>query len=109
MLSMLFYSALVTTLLGFLPAFYFWQNPTLPDLILLFCLGAGSNLILFCLLKGFALVAVSAVAPYRYLEVVFSTIFGYIIFIETPGFYTYIGALIIIPTTLMIAKRQMQD
>lgn len=66
MLSMLFYSAVVTTLLGFLPALYFWQNPTLHDLILMFGLGAGSNLILFCLLKGFALVDVSAVAPYRY-------------------------------------------
>ena len=109
MLSMLFYSAIVTTLLGLFPALYFWQNPTLHDLILMLCLGAGSNLILFCLLKGFALVAVSEVAPYRYLEVVFSALFGYIIFIETPGFYTYLGALIIIPTTLFIAKRQLQN
>lgn len=109
MLSMLFYSAIVTTLLGFIPALYYWQNPTVHDLILMFCLGAGSNLILFCLLKGFALVAVSEVAPYRYLEVIFSALFGYIIFIEIPGFYTYLGALIIIPATLLIAKRQIQN
>lgn len=109
MLSMLFYSALVTTMLGFIPAMYFWQMPSSCDLLLMFCLGAGSNLILFCLLRGFALVAVSAVAPYRYLEVIFSAAFGFMIFAEIPSLYTYLGALIIIPSTLYIARKQLQN
>jgi S-adenosylmethionine uptake transporter len=108
MLSMLFYSALVTTILSLYPALQFWSTPTIHELILLAILGTGSNLILYCLLKGFSMVNASAVAPYRYLELVLSAIFGFIIFQEIPSSYTYVGAAIIVPTTLFIAYKQLQ-
>ena len=105
MLSMLFYSALITTIIAFFPAFYYWQTISLNELLICGCLGAGSNLILFCLLKSFNLVAASAVAPFRYLELIFSVILGFAFFHEIPTIYTVIGALIIIPSTLYIAYR----
>lgn len=109
MLSMLFYSALVTSILSFYPALQVWSALKLNESILLFILGAGSNLILYCLLKCFSLVNASAVAPYRYLELVLSALFGFIIFREIPSFYTYVGAAIIIPTTLYIAYKQLES
>jgi S-adenosylmethionine uptake transporter len=108
MLSMLFYSALVTTILSIYPAYIYWQTPELSDLVLLFILGAGSNFILYCLLKAFTLVEASAVAPYRYLELVLSGAVGYLLFQEIPGLCMLIGAIIIIPTTLYIAYAQIK-
>jgi len=108
MLSMLFYSAIVTTILGAYPAYKFWGDVTSSQLLPLFVLGAGSNLILYCLLKGFELVNASAVAPYRYLELVISAFVGYIIFSEVPQMATYIGTLIIIPCTLYVASAQLK-
>ncbi len=84
MLSMLFYSALVTSALGFIPAYMVWQNPSFDDLLILFYLGAGGNAILYCLLKAFSLVPASSIAPYRYLELIFSSIVGFVIFTEIP-------------------------
>ncbi|MFI4983735.1 MAG: DMT family transporter [Rickettsiales bacterium] len=109
MLSMLFYSAVVTTILGFYPAYLFWQPITHSQLYLLCALGAGSNLILFFLLKAFSLVNASDVAPYRYLELVISAFFGFIIFAEIPTLETAIGACIIIPTTLYIAYQKVEQ
>ena len=111
MISMLFYSAIVTTILAAGPAFYYWQTPTAYELFLFFILGGSANLILFFLLKAFAIIDATAVAPYRYLELFFSAILGYFIFNDTISFDTLIGAAIIIPSTLFIvySERNKMD
>lgn len=102
MISMLFYSALITSLVSIPPSMMYWQTPTISEFILLFTLGAGGSLILFFLLKAFSLVDATATAPYRYIELMLSSIAGYIVFNEIPDNHTLYGALVIIPTTLFI-------
>jgi S-adenosylmethionine uptake transporter len=99
---MLFYSAMVTAIVSVPAAAYYWQTPTQFELILLFILGSGGSVILFFLLKAFALVDATATAPYRYLELVISALAAYLIFNEFPDKGTLQGALIIIPSTLFI-------
>lgn len=106
MSSMLFYSAAFTALLAAVPTYLYWQPLLTFDLILLFVLGIGGNLILYFLLKAFRYVAASAVAPYRYLELIFSAIGGLIVFSELPTHAVMIGACLIIPATLIVAKLQ---
>lgn len=102
MISMLFYSAIITALLSIPPAIHYWQTPSTHELLLLFILGASSNLILFLILKAFALVDATAVAPYRYLELLMSASLGYVLFGEIPETSTWYGAAIVIPSTLFI-------
>lgn len=109
MISMLFYSAIVTALLSIVPASLVWVTPTINELILLLILGASSNLILFFILKAFSLVDATAVAPYRYLELLISATVGYIIFGDIPGTSTWYGALIVIPSTLFIVYSENKN
>ncbi|XVN42762.1 MAG: DMT family transporter [Candidatus Rickettsia vulgarisii] len=102
MISMLFYSALVTSVISIPPSIIYWQTPTISEFILLFILGSSGSLILFFLLKAFSLVDATATAPYRYIELILSSIAGYIVFSEIPESSTLYGALIIIPTTLFV-------
>lgn len=102
LLSMLFYSALGTAILGFIPALLTWETPTLQELGFLALLGGGGSLILFCLLKAYAATEVSALQPFKYFELVLSAIFGFVIFQEFPSTSTLLGAAIIIPATLYI-------
>lgn len=102
MLSMLFYTALVTMLLGVGPAMYYWKAPTLQQWGLFLCLGCGANLLLYCLLKAFSSVDASALSPFRYFELVMAGITGYLFFKEIPAMSTIIGAVVIIPSTLFI-------
>ena len=101
-ISMLFYSAIITALLALPFALQHWVEPNMKELVLLFILGASANLILFFLLKAFAMADVTALAPYRYFELVVSAIIAYIVFNEIPTEATIWGALIIIPSTLFI-------
>lgn len=109
MISMLFYSAIVTAILSILPASFVWVTPTSEELMLLLVLGASSNLILFLILKAFALVDATAVAPYRYLELLISASVGYLIFGDIPSTSTWYGALIVIPSTLFIVYSENKN
>jgi S-adenosylmethionine uptake transporter len=102
MISMLFYSAVITTIFAYPFALQNWDTPSGNELLLLLALGASANLILFLLLKAFALVDATALAPYRYFELVISGISSYVIFAELPTQATILGAIIIIPSTFFI-------
>ena len=109
MLCMLFYSALVTTLLALAPALADWHQPSMQQLALLFVLGCSSNLILFFLLKAFSLVDATAVAPYRYFELAISGAGAYLVFGEVPHTSTMYGVAVLIPTTLFIAWSESKN
>ena len=109
MICMLFYSAMVTTLLSLAPAMMDWHTPTIHQLTLLFILGCSANLILFFLLKAFSLVDATAVAPYRYFELAVSASIAYVVFGEIPNQSTLYGVAVLIPTTLFIAYSETKN
>jgi S-adenosylmethionine uptake transporter len=102
-LSMLFYTALFTMLFSFVPAMYVWEWPSFQQFFILFLLGLGANGILFCILKAFSHSTVSTLVPFRYVEFLFSVFFGIVFFNEFPPPATLIGALFIVPATLLVA------
>lgn len=109
MISMLFYSAMITTLLAFPFALQYWIMPTIEELILLFVLGMSANLILFFILKAFTYADATAVMPYRYLELLMSAGIAYIVFSEVPTKSTIYGALVVIPSTLFIIYSEKRE
>ncbi len=103
MLSMLFYSALVTAILGAVPAYLIWQDISIESWLYLMLLGIGSNLILYCLIKALQCVQASDIAPYRYIELVFSGVAGIVLFNDVPSKMFVASACLIIPSTIFIA------
>ncbi|QTP62978.1 DMT family transporter [Wolbachia endosymbiont of Ceratosolen solmsi] len=101
-ISMLFYSALTTTIFSTVPLLFYWHLPSLLELVLLLILGINSNLILFFILKAFTLADATALAPYRYIELIISAIVTYVMFNELPDKSALYGILILIPSTLFI-------
>jgi S-adenosylmethionine uptake transporter len=103
-LLMLFHFATVTTLVALIPALWVWQTPGITDLLLLFLLGIGANLIQVFLFKAFAAAKVSALEPYRYIELIFSSTFGYLLYTQIPHASTFLGAALIIAAALYILR-----
>lgn len=106
-LSMLFYIALGTALIALYPATTVWVTPTNHEFAFLLLLGAGGNLILFFLLKAFAATDVSALAPYRYAELIFATGFGWLLFNEFPDKSFWYGSLLIVLSTAAISYYEL--
>ncbi len=109
MLSMLFYSDIVTTFLAFPLALHYWKSIEISDIILCLFLGINANLLLYCLLKAFSLVDGTATAPYRYFELIISSLGSYLIFGDIPSTSTLYGAAILIPSTLFIIYSENKE
>lgn len=100
--SMLFYFSLGTTIAAFIPAIMIWETPTLYELFLLVLLGIGANLIQVCLIRAFSATDASGLMPFRYVELIFSALFGYVLFSEVPMYQIFLGAPLIIAGTFYI-------
>lgn len=98
---MLLSSSITTTLVSAPFIYTHWKTPSISEIFFLILLGINANLIMFFLLKALSTTDVTALAPYRYLELVISSIIAYYILNEIPHKSTIYGALIIIPSTLI--------
>lgn len=94
-LTLLFYFGLGTTAFSLIPLCFVWQTPTLSELGLLFLLGVGANLIQVCLFRAFSSTDASGLMPFRYVEFIVASLFGYIFFQQIPKTTVTLGAIII--------------
>lgn len=101
--SLLFYFYLGTALISFIPALLVWQQVNFENLFYLLILGSGGVLVLYCILKAANATEISSIAPYKYIELIFSVIMGYVLFGEIIKAATIVGASLIIPSALIIA------
>ena len=102
MMSLLFYSSIITSIICIIPAMFSWQVMSMKDIILLAILGALSNLILYCLLLAYKYCDISFLSPFRYLEFLISMCTGYLVFNDVPYIKEFLAAGIIIPSTLLV-------
>lgn len=104
--AMIFYTALFTTLIFSPFAFMGWVAPTMTQYGALAALGAGANALLYCLLKSFSMVDASALAPFRYTELILSAGVGWVLFKEAISMNTILGAMVIVPSTLYVVWKE---
>ena len=100
------YFTLTLICCGFVSMFFDFKLPALNDLFLLILIGiAGSTGNIF-LTMSLRRASVSTVTPIKYLSLVFATVAGIYIFNEIPHLTTFVGATLIILSTLIIFKRE---
>lgn len=83
-----------------------WQ-PVSWDQVLWFLmlgvLGAGGH---FCLVRAFSMADVSVTQPIKFLDLIWASILGWLLFGDVPGPWTFAGAFIIFASTTWIARRE---
>jgi S-adenosylmethionine uptake transporter len=102
MFCMILYSSISTALFA-LP-FISGKGLAPYDYVLFTILGFNANLILLCLLKSFSYIDATSAAPYRYLEIIISSIISNIVFNDSLTTYTLYGSMILIPSAFFVVK-----
>lgn len=105
--SLIFYSALVPTLLMAPGAIYVASPP--PDAlhwIILLSLGFFGGLGHYMLIRAYKLATATALAPYSYFQMVWMVIAGVVVFDQFPDGWTLAGAGIIVASGLYILHRE---
>ena len=103
-----FYFSLSIMILSFFTIPQGWLLPSVKDLFLLSTLGILGGLANLWLTQSYKFADVSLVTPLKYLALVFAIFFGYIIWNEVPTFKTLIGSVLVIISSVIIFKREIQ-
>ena len=107
--TLMFYTGVVGTVVAGIPAAYVWTTPTWGELGLLVIMGAFAAGAHNCFIRGYREGEASAIVPFDYSRLVFAGIAGFVIFSDVPDWLTIAGAVIIVMTTLYIARREAAD
>ena len=83
-----------------------WVTPTGYDLLFLAGVGVSNIVAQFCVIRSLKLASASVVVPYQYTLIVWSIVFGWLMFAELPDIYTVAGAAIIVAAGLYIFWRE---
>src|SRR3954462_474809 len=79
-----------------------WVTPTAYDVLFLAGVGFSNIVAQFCVIRALKLASASVVVPYQYTLIVWSVVFGWLMFAELPDAYTVVGAVIIVAARLHI-------
>lgn len=75
----------------------------------LMALGIGANGLFFCILRALRYIDVSATAPFRYVELILASLLGFLVFHEPIALNVILGAMIIIPSVVYLARFEEQS
>ena len=85
---------------------YVWQWPTLAQWALLFACGIVGSTAHYCMTRAYHIADVSVVQPVRFLDLVWASVFGFIMFAHLPTVWALSGGAIICAATLWISRRE---
>lgn len=105
-MTTLLYTASSGTLITSALAPFFWSQPDILGWAMMAAMGVSSNLGHFAMIKAYEKSAVAVVAPFSYVNLLWATLFGFVVFSELPDLWTLVGALIIAGSGLYIFHRE---
>jgi drug/metabolite transporter (DMT)-like permease len=92
----------------FPPALWVWQWPSWSELGLLAIAGVLGTSANMCLVNAYKVADISVLQPLTFLNLVWASIMGYLVFADIPDHWTFIGAGVIVASTTYIARREAQ-
>lgn len=107
-LTSFIYTALIGTLAASVIVVPVWQPPAATDWGIFLGLGIVGAAGQFFLIKSLTVAEAGAVAPFGYSGVVYSTLWGLILFQEVPDAYTVLGALVIVGAGVYVWHREIR-
>lgn len=100
------WQALTVTALSLPMALSHWQMPTPLQWLGFVATGVLGTLAHYCLTRAFALADISATQPLRFLDLVWASVLGWLVFGDVPSRSTWLGAFVILWATVWIARRE---
>ncbi len=85
---------------------YVWQSPDLEGWVGLATIGVASTLVQYGLTKAYSLADVTVLLPFDFMRLVFTALIAYVIFGDMLDGVAFIGAGMILASTLYIAHRE---
>ena len=100
------WQAITVTVFSLPMALPHWQMPTLMQWGAFVMTGVLGTLGHYCLTRAFHTADISATQSLRFLDLVWDSVAGWLVFGDVPSQWTWVGALVILGSTVWIARRE---
>lgn len=100
------WQSLTVTVLSLPMALPHWQAPTAMQWLGFTGTGVLGTLGHYCLTRAFHIADISATQSLRFLDLVWASLLGWLVFADVPSASTWAGALVILLATVWIARRE---
>jgi len=100
------YMVIIMIPLSGIAALFYWQTPTINDLLFLMIIGISGTTAQMLLAQALRQGDTSIIMPFDFLKLVWAVGIGYLFFFEVPSLNTWLGSIIIFLSTLYIAYRE---
>ena len=104
-----FYFALLSTLISAVPLSWSWTTPTLYSLGLLCLMGTMGTIGQLMMTKAYTLALPGKIAPFTYASLVYASIYGWVFWDESLRWATVVGSLLIFISGLLTLKKSKRD
>ena len=101
--------SIIVTLVLLPPALLVWRTPTLTELGWLFAVAGFATAGHLTLTQAFRAAEITVTQPVAFLQLVWATLLGFVVFGETPDIFTWIGAAVIVASATYIAYREVKN
>ncbi len=95
---------IVVTVITLPAALYFWSAPTASQWGLLALCGVLGTIAHWCFTRAFYLADISVVQPVRFLDLLWSSLLGLLLFANPPSSYALGGGVVIVLATIWLAR-----
>lgn len=100
------WQSLTVTVLSLPMALPHWQSPHAVQWLAFVATGVLGTLGHYCLTRAFHIADISATQSLRFLDLVWASMLGWLVFSDVPSASTWAGALVILLATVWIARRE---
>jgi drug/metabolite transporter (DMT)-like permease len=100
------WQAISVTLFSLPLALVHWTWPTATQLAWFLLCGFLGNLGHYCLTRSFHVTDISATQSVKFVDLIWASLLGYLVFADVPSRSTIVGGLVIFSSTLWIAHRE---
>jgi drug/metabolite transporter (DMT)-like permease len=100
------WQAITVTLFSLPMAVLHWQTPSTLQWVGFFATGVLGSAGHYCLTRAFQVADISATQSLRFLDLVWTSLLGWFVFSDLPNHATWLGASIILLSTVWITRRE---
>ena len=104
--AIVLWQAITVSLFGLPLALLHWQTPTAFQWAAFLLCGVLGSAAHYCLTRSFSIADISSTQSIRFLDLVWSALFGWLLFSDVPTQTTLIGGAVICAATVWIARRE---
>ena len=103
------WQAIAVSLLSLPLALWFWHAPSPWQWFGFFCSGVMGVAAHYCITRGFAVADISSTQSVKFLDLIWASALGWIVFSESPSTSTLVGGAVICGSTIWIAHRESRQ